>query len=116
MCACGWLRMHGWGLTWTRGRVGQIAVLKKPLEERMLRRVREVDPVPPAPQVRCEVVLPCNLTPSQAEAYRTTLVRCYQTLTDPKPPRHAGHHAGQIRGICTNLCKVCRGFAPSKAG
>eukprot|EP00884_Botryococcus_braunii_P016742 jgi/Botrbrau1/3751/Bobra.0363s0028.1 len=69
--------------------------------------VREEEVGAPVPQVRCEVVLPCPLTPNQAEAYRATLVRHYPTLTDPKPPRHAGHHAGQIRGICANLCKVC---------
>lgn len=43
--------------------------------------------VHPSPPVRQEVAIPAELSPAQAEAYRTVLARHFETLADPRPPR-----------------------------
>lgn len=47
-----------------------------------------------------------ELTDSQAECYRALLARFYEVLADPKPPRHGGHRAAQLKHVCNELRKV----------
>ena len=70
----------------------------------LLRRLRADTGAPPPP--RREVWVPVCLTPVQRAAYCSVLVRNVEILTDPKPPRHAGHRAAQMRCVCTELRKV----------
>ena len=53
-----------------------------------------------------EIWMPLQATPLQKAAYCSVLVRSIDVLADPKPPRHAGHRAAQIRGVCAELRKV----------
>ncbi len=52
------------------------------------------------------VQVPVELTDSQAECYRTLLARFFEVLADPKPPRHGGHRASQLKHVCNELRKV----------
>ena len=70
----------------------------------LLRRLRADTGAPPPPGR--EVWVPVCLTPVQRAAYCSVLVRNVEILTDPKPPRHAGHRAAQMRCVCTELRKV----------
>lgn len=56
-----------------------------------------------SPQVR----IPVELTPAQAAAYRTVLTRSYELLSDPKPSRHSGYRAAQLRNVAQELRNVC---------
>ena len=74
----------------------------------MLRRLRSevgasVNP-PGVPTV--EVSLPLDLSREQRQCYRAVLARFYEVLADPRPPRHAGHRAAQMRTVCGELRKV----------
>ena len=55
-----------------------------------------------------EVSLPMPLVPQQRECYRLSLARFYEVLADPRPPRHQGHRAAQLRTVCGELRKVSR--------
>lgn len=48
-----------------------------------------------------------ELTPAQAAAYRTVLTRSYELLSDPKPSRHSGYRAAQLRNVAQELRNVC---------
>ncbi|KAK9839116.1 hypothetical protein WJX74_009858 [Apatococcus lobatus] len=54
-----------------------------------------------------EALLPVDLTPAQADCYRLVLARSFDMLADPRPARHSGHRAAQLRAICAELRKVC---------
>ncbi|KAK9823247.1 hypothetical protein WJX72_001331 [[Myrmecia] bisecta] len=83
----------------------QAAVMKPLIEPHMLRRARSSVAQPALP--RREITLPVELAGEQAQCYRTVLARFYEMLADPKPPRHSGHRAAQMRTICAELRKVC---------
>ena len=51
--------------------------------------------------------IPVELTPAQAAAYRTVLTRSYELLSDPKPSRHSGYRAAQLRNVAQELRNVC---------
>lgn len=70
-----------------------------------LRRPRALlgSPVLPPAEVR----IPVGLTPAQAAAYRTVLTRSYELLSDPKPSRHSGYRAAQLRTVAQELRNVC---------
>jgi hypothetical protein len=55
----------------------------------MLRRfLRDMRPTQQQQQLPvAEVQLQVDYTPQQAEAYKTLLVRNFEVLADPKPPR-----------------------------
>lgn len=53
-----------------------------------------------------EALLPVDLTPAQADCYRLVLARSFDMLADPRPARHSGHRAAQLRAICGELRKV----------
>ena len=55
---------------------------------------------------RRELWLPLSATGPQQAAYCSVLVRSLGVLAEPKPPRHAGHRAAQIRAVCAELRKV----------
>lgn len=73
----------------------QIQHLRQLVEPYSLRRPRSLlgGEVLPAAEVR----IPVSLTPAQAAAYRTVLTRSYELLSDPKPSRHSGYRAAQVR-------------------
>lgn len=54
-----------------------------------------------------EVRIPVRLTSAQVAAYRTVLARSYELLSDPKPSRHSGYRAAQLRNVATELRNVC---------
>lgn len=78
------------------------------LEPLLLRRLRSEVPgsiqLPHVPTI--EVSLPVELSQEQQDCYRTVLARFYEVLADPRPPRHAGHRAAQMRTACSELRKV----------
>ena len=80
----------------------------------LLRRLRAETGAPQAPER--EVWMPLCLTPVQRAAYCSVLLRNIEILTDPKPPRHAGHRAAQMRCVCTELRKVGAGRACNLGG
>ena len=59
-----------------------------------------------------EALLPVDLTPAQADCYRLVLARSFDMLADPRPARHSGPRAAQLRAICGELRKV-RSPAPT---
>ena len=89
-------------------RVAQVALMGRLMEPVLLRRQRsEVGASASAlglPTV--EVSIPVDLSREQRECYRVALVRFYDVLADPRPPRHAGHRAAQMRTVCSELRKV----------
>ena len=78
------------------------------LDPIVMRRLRsEVgSPINPPEVPTIEVSLPVDLSREQRECYRAVLARYYELLTDPKPPRHAGHRAAQMLTVCSELRKV----------
>ncbi len=55
-----------------------------------------------------EVQLPVELSAAQAECYRTTLARYYETLADPKPARCAVTCCSVCNTVNTLLeCLMC---------
>lgn len=64
----------------------QAAHLCAMMEPNMLRRLAK-DVRPQQVPLCAEVQLPVDMTPFQADCYKTMLARCYETLADPKPAR-----------------------------
>jgi hypothetical protein len=69
--------------------MSQAAHLATLVEPHMLRRfLRDMRPAQLQQQLPvAEVQLQVDYTPQQAEAYKTLLVRNFEVLADPKPPR-----------------------------
>ena len=82
----------------------QVQLIAKALQPLALRRLR-ADTGAHSGKQR-EIWVPLKAAPAQQAAYCSVLVRSTDVLTDPKPPRHAGHRAAQIRAVCAALRKV----------
>ena len=82
----------------------QAQLMVKALQPLALRRLRADTGARTGKQR--EIWVPLRATPAQRAAYCSVLVRSIDVLTDPKPPRHAGHRAAQIRGVCSVLRKA----------
>ena len=86
----------------------QMALMGRLIEPLLLRRQRSqvgaAGSCPPVSTV--EVMIPLDLSHEQRECYRINLIKYYDVLADPRPPRHAGHRAAQMRTVCGELRKV----------
>lgn len=86
-------------------RCHQVRLIRKRVEPCCLRRLRSAVDSLVVP--RLEVAMPVRMPRQQAAAYKTVLTRFYEMLADPKPPRHSGHRAAQMRSVVAELRKVC---------